>query len=436
MPQVIEQYDPWAGAGGAFGKGVGDQAPQEFDRYRLSQGLQNMKTQGQTPMQMAAQLYQASYDRPDIAQALLPYMMQGGQRNEQMAPENGATGGGAPVPGMGDQQGQPVINVDPGQPQQPGARATQGAQEAPKGIVTPQSAESLKTPIVPLGPDQLWSQAQQLSAQNPYTFPTPKDALPFVKNQDQERMQRLQGMREGAQQQQKLEADIQSGFDDRLSRKLQKDGKETYADVLGDIQNDLINRAMDDVRNGKLTPQQAIDKYTNQGLEMGKAVQNLRDIKATSFWDTSPHKSMNRLKEAQKVFDKLDRTGDFIDYLIAYEEFSAPYANELARPLSQNKQLESLMYSKQLRLGKLSVDQVAKEVSKHIRPNDSIYSIALRMPSAAQQEDFIDEIRALDQEGKISLSQPQQRELSLEYPKTKNSADIYYFGLGVPKRGY
>ena len=128
MVQVLPASNKWATAGNNFGQGFGDQIPKEADRYRLSQGLQNIKN---NPNMSNTDRLMALYTTPgvtnEMVQTLAPLLNQeavknnrqnrGGQQTSPRQPQNGGAPSSIQNPNqMKPSQGQVQPNVIQGQP--------------------------------------------------------------------------------------------------------------------------------------------------------------------------------------------------------------------------------------------------------------------------------------------------------------------------------
>ena len=461
MPAVIPQNDPWAGVGGAFGKGMGDQAPQEFDRYRLSQGLQNMKTEGQTPMQLAAQLYQASYDRPDIAQGLMPYAMQEARRSQYQQQHGGGAapqgvqplvGGGGMVVPEGAPGGQfqppqqaPSINVQSGPqaratqgdaPQMsPGAQAPVGAPQAqPTQLVSKQGEQQLLRPIIPMSEDQKRQQTSQMLSQNPYL--SPEEAYDYVNKQDESRMDQMRAVQEQVKGQTAVKNSLDEKMKDIVSKKLEmKPEQFAYKGFSGELYNDVLRKAEDAVARGELTVDQAAQKYSNEINDVYRGYQNLKNVASSwPFSDKQKLLNVSNLNNIRQKYEKHGRLRDYEEELRATMGLSPEYASYLAYPPS--KQIKGALTStkKLSPFGSLPstrekyANQLIDKISKDIKPSDRIYSIAMEATkNNLPFNEFMQDLQRRYQEGSLQLTKEQADQLEVPVSSYPGLNDLFYF---------
>ena len=420
MVQIVPQEGGLAGIGGALGKGLSETVPKEVDRMRLAQGLKGLSGSlaGKSPLDQAAALSGIPGMTPELLQQYLPLVRQSAAREESLRNQQQSTGQPAQVSQQPLGSGQMVQAqkdiVDEG--------------EIPKrrGIVTQESQDVLSRPIIRKSDEELRNEARQLSRANPNLYPTEVEAMPVVKEREATRIGQEEDRLKTAKRQQVLEEDIRKGFQNSLGKKIQKGGEETFSDVLGDIQNQLEFQAMEDVATGKLTATQAVDKYTDQGLELAKGIQQLRDSASARFWDTSAGQEVRRINQVRDKFAKLKRLPEFSNYLEGELGLSPQVAASFAFPPDRNKPLmEDLKKARNARSDAQFTQSVA-EMGKRIKPNDSLLAIANEFTLQAQRESFMDQIRELYENGEVSLTSSQLNELEKSIPFFPTLADVYY----------
>jgi len=375
--------------GGQVGQALSQQLPKEAERYRLSQGLQNL---GQSvnpakPLDAISQLLSLPGMTPEKAQMIFPFLQQQMARNEatQRAGQ-----------GMGQPQGQPnAINQEmPQQPQQvQGIGQPQGQpqtlNEVPeqRGIVTPEATQQALEPFRPISPQEELARADQLMQQYPASFPTRESAINEVRRQESGR----QAQKEAAQQQYKLQKGIQDEaekeFNNQVTEKLQTSLADSYGSVWGDLQGDLKAKMFRDIRNGS-DVKTAANKYGKEALEMAKTMQKLKTLGAQYYTDADATENQKAFSQIRQKFSDINRLKEYSQILQKTQNIPAAYASSFAFPLNQNRQNKQIIdkiqspftTTRQRPFSDSQYEELASNLMKNWGENDSplTYGLALR----------------------------------------------------------
>lgn len=414
MPQVIEQQgDVFGRIGKGLGQALSEQVPKEVERMRLSRGLKEFEetSKGQTPLQQVSGLLGIAGMTPEKLSAILPYVQAQQARGQAINVAKGAPGVSSSQTGV-----------------QPQAQASPSAQ--PQAQTSVESQTPTTTPEVRIATQQeLRDRQAELLQNNP--FMTPEQALNEATQENVRDIAQNESRR--AMQDRALDE-----FNTLLKKNLQKDEKEIFSDISGELQNRFINRMNEDVLSGKLNTTEAANKYAKQALDFAKSRQTLKNSGSRLAWlRTTPGEVRKKIGSIRDQYEKLGILEQFTDDLVSIHGLSDAYASSLAFPVSGNKaindEIASVKPSFSLKGATQSIPKVAETVAKNITPNDSIYSIALDLKNKGVDEKaFMEEIRRLKRENKISLNDRQQRELEKGDVISPTLGDIYTF-IGTGK---
>ena len=383
MVQTIEQGDIFGKIGKSIGQGVSEQA----ERSTLAQGLERIaQNKGLSEVQRYGQLLRLP-GGAEHASTLIPAI-----RNQAALQElrTASPSIGTP-PAVGSEQD----------------RVPEPPQEVSRRIGTPESIRG---------------RAAERALRNPAQFPTLESA---VAQEEKEYLNEKANIEQ-----------VNEEFQNILSTKLQKGGKESYADVLGDLQESFRKEAEDAVILGKMSPKEAVRHYTGEALDFAKSRQKLKEVGSLSWLSGSREGKKGSLSEIRKEYEKHDRLDEYKNDLITYEGLSDPAASRFTYPLSP--EVKSAVKSASSIGSKLkstfSYDSIAKKIGNSIQDNDSLLGIAYDLEQNGLSGDKImSTIQNLYNKDEIKLNSRQARELqsSRNFRPTMN--DVYYFSVGGMK---
>jgi hypothetical protein len=346
MAQVIEQGDLWGRVGKNIGEGLSEQLPKEVGNYRLSKALDKLEREGTatSPLQQWQSLRKSGLDQSEISQAL-PLLRQS-NINAESAKRTQQSNQTAPAPAPQQQQMQP-------QGQQPAPQQQQMQPQAvkkPSSIVTPESTLAAQEVWKPTPYEQKLSEAQQLSQQNPATYPTAQDALSEVDIKETQRKSDFDARQAGFTNQTALETQATKAFNEHLSEQLQKNMEKSFRDVWGPLQSDIKAKMFQDIVDG-VPVSIAAKKYGEEALEIAKTMQKLRDKSGFLQFFQGDAKTNKRLFDStfRDTFKKIDRLEDFQNILQSTQGLTPAYAANFAYPLEGNK--KNYDYIKELPYG-------------------------------------------------------------------------------------
>ncbi len=461
MVQVID--DPLRGnvfgrLGASLGKGLSEQLPKEIERSRLASGLKDFEagSQGLNPIQQYARLAAIPGMTPEHLYNLSPLLKQVSQR--QAAPIQVPAGRQAQVEIPANSPGQPQTSRTGMQsnaniPQQSNiseraqvnedylkAQDPNTPRQFPQaGIVTQEALNAEATPIIRPTPEEIWNRGIQLSQQDPFNFPTPEAGANFVDKQVNTEIANQEAMRNKASLQRNQQQEIDSEFNAAMGAKLHKPigGLENYGDVLGDMQVGLRNAAYEAVKDGKMTPKQAGQYYSNKGLELAKATNKLRELSGLTKFQRSTGGIVSSIKSIQKMYDELGLRREFTDMVRDNLDLTQAGASYLVNPASNNKSIQKELdnfkkYSSFDLFGespnRFQEDEAYKKIASHLNPNDSLLSIGY----ALQEKGFDPDkwLSYIANDPDVPLTQVQRNEMNNSFPKLRSLGDIWLYDIG------
>jgi hypothetical protein len=204
-----------------------------------------------------------------------------------------------------------------------------------------------------------------------------------------------------------VDQEVDNLFDKQLETRLQKEGKETFSDIPGDLQLKIKKKARNSVATGKMTPQQAAEYYSTKALDLAKSKGQALKIANRDLFDRLlPHKKEESLKNLQQIAEKYTDMGadeDFYNFLTT-DKLSEDGKQEgmglspggaaiiqykrtpKVKSLIKNTKISSENPSKSTR-------NFTQNLFKEITPNDSFLAIARQMK---QQDPNFDEYAFFD----------------------------------------
>lgn len=454
--------DPYAGnifgrIGRGIGKSLAEQVPKEMERIRLSQGLKDLESRGygETPLQQASNLVGIPGMNPQMLQYFLPLLQAQQARQEQLggggggAVRDASTGNLPPVRSNRAIEAPAIregIKAEEAQGQVAGAPTEE---EKMVGLVTPDTIQAQLNPIVRKTPEEKWAEAQDLSRRMPGSYPLPQNALDFIERQENQAIAAQESLAAKGRDQMVAEAAVNGEFDDILGKFLQKEGNQTYGDVIGEYQQALREKAYDDVRRG-MTPKAAGRKWADEGLHIAKSLQKLK-TEADKMWtlqSPKPADLRSTIKSTAQEFRKRGLSQAFKNYLVAHNGLDAPHAALFSNPLNANKDMSAYIAKtpkavgaftrgKEKALSDQDYNKVAQGVVKRIKDTDSLQTIGLYLEDKGYDPNkFRAAVSELPEEEKRKLSNEQIQELQESFPRFASLGTHYLFTFaGIPMPG-
>lgn len=454
MVQIIEPNESIFGRlGKGFGKGLAEQLPKEVDRYRLSQGLSNFEKESEnlTPLQSLARLSSIPGVTPQMIQSFGELAKQQNTRNAFKQAAGKARG---PTPQEDEQLiQQPGQQRQPQQTEQPGVGVPRGAPNQARPQVQPgvnvkpeefgQPQITQKNPLrpeaipaLPWTPERRIQEVAELADLFPNLNPQELQAM-AADNESRELAQPgAQQARDTYLKQQQAEAN--NKLTTQLETKLQKQGKDVFQDITGEMLVNIQRGMEKDLRtNPKATVDDVVNKWSNRALELAKAKTQVEALSKRDLYDqvVRPEKTLNSLKAAQKIYAEAGNKEEFFNTLKSDFNMSPSGAALVAYPLEKRAQEYINTNVRKTRVGDSEKNSIkyANDLDKYLSSEDSLIAIAR---SLRQKDPFFDETTFFNQlrdDENIRLSPRQRREIINGVPDIfPNWGDISI----LPYRGF
>jgi len=298
--------------GTGIGKGLAEQVPKEMERNRLASGLKSLGEQkGNTPFQNFAGLVGTAADYPQVVQTGGDILRQQSiidsiKRNEPTAP-------------IGDYK---PLN-------QPN--------EGPKSATRPESTEAaLKPYIIPGGAEQE-NMARKRMVAEPHVYPNIESARQSVANEISGNVQESNSKLE----KRKLEQDVQNDTEGRLKDEIQTLG----AKVPGKAMSKLQQKAVEDVRSGKISPDEAKVKYGKEADEMSRAFSNILSWGNMSLVTKNSKDVIQAMDTVRKSAKEGGYRKEAADSMIADNGVTPQFAYATIYPVNEIKSLNDELKS-------------------------------------------------------------------------------------------
>ena len=281
MVQIIEDEYRGGNILGRIGKGLGrslaEQVPKEIERGRLASGLKELNEQKNlSPREYFTQALSIPglIDRPQVVQSLAELSKQQ-QIRDAYKRERKPGDQNQVFPDLQDvkfaqMNGQPQRSIQNGQSDQ--TIPSNQSREEEALLNPPASNENpLNEKFIPPSP---WNQLRQEYSINEAvdrgiatTFP---EAQAYANSQREIYERAPEEYRKQLDYKKAIDQEVDDRFDKQLSTRLQKEGKETFADIPGDLQLNIKKKARNAVSTGKMTPEQAAEYYSKKALDLAK----------------------------------------------------------------------------------------------------------------------------------------------------------------------
>ena len=388
MAQVIEGNPSIAGRiGKGFGQGLAEQLPKELERSRLSHGL---RTLGQTDytgknrLEMAADLAAIPGMTPELMSFAQQQLV-----NKNFADQTKRKPEPSPKPNEAI-SGQPREN----------AEAT--------------SKPNIEVPLKERGlaaPAQI-RQYQQGRLQTPSQEDINSLASDYLNSgyaNDINHAQQMaaQALQQNITAQNERIGAFRSGLTNRMQLDLEEQGLGDYQDLLGKVQQDLLDQGELLISQGA-TPQAAEKEVQDIMRDIALATTQTQNTGAQSIWSTSADEKITALKNQKKIYDKYGYGEQFND-VAQHALGSTPlYAANALEPLQNETVKKELKGLKEPTFGqgKLSAKKL-DEIIENIKPNDNLLSIAYELRNKRYNvNQFIERLQQL--EGKKFFPTEQQ----------------------------
>lgn len=300
--------------GSGVGKGLSEQLPKEIERGRLAQGLEELGNQkNQTPFQQFAGLASLPGASPQIIQSGTDLLRQQAiinglnQGKNQISPENLSNKNRIQIPGL-------------------------------SSATTKESTESALNPYIPPSGAEQEQYARQLMASEPQIYPNIDAARSAVQNQITANVNQSNALL----QKRGLEEDVQSKAENALREEIKTLG----ANIPGTLSSKLQQKAVDDVRKGKLSVDEAKVKVGQIAHEASQDFSNIRSWGNLGLITKNSKDLISSINALQGKAKKGGYQKEAAESLVADNGLTPSFAYATMYPVNQikplNKELKDL----------------------------------------------------------------------------------------------
>jgi hypothetical protein len=256
--------------------------------------------------------------------------------------------------------------------------------------------------------------------------------------------------RQAAAQEQSAQAarlnETNAAFDEYVKRALEKG--DITPDIIGEMQNEYLLNARNEAIEGKKAPAAIANDASKKLLDFAKARSKLRATTGLSvlvpFYGKTRQSLADTFVNARKLYENEGRLNLLVDDLV-HVGLNKPTAALIAKPTTSNRPLNEFLNSAQKRfsisdaartlLGKKSVrkpDEVMfNDVTKMIKPNDSLLSIGARLYSLGYDPGKFLSFVSKENTKRNFLNKDQETELVNPPSFQPSLTDLeYYTGIG------
>lgn len=308
MAQQIKQANIFGRVGTGLGRGLAEQLPKEVERNRLATGLERLGEQkGNTPFQNFAGLVGAAHEYPQVVQS-------GGDLLRQQSIIDSIKRNPESVP---------IGEYRPLNPP--------NSNEGPKSATRPESTEAALNPYIPPPGAEQENMARLRMAAEPHVYQNLDQARQAVSNEVAGNVQQSNAKLAKRE----LEQNVQNDTEARLAKEIGTLG----AQVPGTAISRLQQEAVDDVRTGKLSPDEAKVKYGKEADEMSRAFANISSWGNMSLIGKSPKSLIQSMDSVRKEAKKGGYSKEAADSMIADNGVTPQFAYASMYPVNEIKPL-------------------------------------------------------------------------------------------------
>ena len=350
MSYSVKQANPWARFGEGIGKGLGDQIPKEVERYRLSSGLKNFaeNSKDMSPMDRMIGLLSIPGvpDRPQLIQTL-GELTRLDAKGKALRPKEGEPRGNEPQNKNERINPRSIEGASPNPEMQEGLKGegknnqqsymekTSLSPDEIPSLVSKNTVESQLNPEIPRSEEEIRQDAME---REDYQY-DPTGAIEDERIKDARRVARGKSLIDKGER----ELSIQKGITGDLREKAGTFGGIGPKGIPENVYQDIENKAIQDVDERKLTPDQVIKKYTKEIDQIGREYEDLRGIGSYSAVWGDPKATLNSMKQIKKGFKERGDEENFIETLVGQNRHSYPFAYSQAYPVNEDKKVYSIL---------------------------------------------------------------------------------------------
>lgn len=319
MQEITPRGSVFGRIGKSVGQGLADQIPKEVDRYRLSQGLQNLaaNSSNSTPLEQYAQAASIPGITPSMLQALPEILKQ--QNTRQAYRNNSRNRETVERPKSQNFSDVNFANMQPDR--KPIDQKEQSFSYKPESYGQPQISEnnplrSEAQPVPQWTPERRDEEVSRLS--DIYQNLTIPELVSMAADNEKRDLAQPEAERAKDDYLREVRKQVDEEFQTQLETKLQKKGEEVYKDITGENKQTIKRAIEKELRsNPKATVQDVVDRWTNKALDLAKTKSLIKTLSDRGLFDEigNPQGTYNKLKNAQKIFKETGNEEEFYNIL-------------------------------------------------------------------------------------------------------------------------
>lgn len=429
MAQYIKQPNLWGNIGQNFAAGLAGQMPKEVERYRLSQGLQNIgQQQNMSPFQQFSAL--------SAVPGITPQMVQSGAELLRQQ----AIGQG--LANQANIQNQPRQN--------PFQKAMIQQQEAGgPSITTAKGIEAAKQHYIPPSLTDIQARAGQLYEGNRQLYPTPDLALAAAK----EEASLLDAQNKALQARRQSEKGLLNDLKSSLQGEAERRGVKIPANEYTKLENEAKQKFLPKSEGGEgLTEEQIKDEIGKKADDISRDYQNLKNLGPGLILGRETRETLRSMESLRQKYAERGELENFADTLVSDLKLSPQVAAYYAYPVKDNPEISKMINSlpelknRQLmeenqqasfddieRIRAQKTSDISAKIASKMGKNDSPMAIAMYLKSKNYDPyEFLTYLR--DNRKKLGLTEAQGRELDKPQNFGPNLSDNWMlFSTGLDK---
>lgn len=424
MIQEIDEGGSFASRlGSNLGQALSDQVPKEIERMRLSRAMKSAMDPNLSPLERFARAAPFLKDYPQTAQTFGDLARFEGKRKSQLS----ALRGGKQPQGMQQRQQQPLgrervqENIEDISIDETPIKRTKVEKD-----LRGSPFRSEMRDLLPLTPSQRENRIADILESNDYT--SYEDARALVDDEEAQKSKRLSALKEQDQFLANKIIETRDALNDRLKTLLQsenlvgseKGGRGVYDDIIGE----KLAQAQDEIeealaQNPDLPVNKLIRDKSKDLLELAKATNEFKQT-ARGRWTgetiAKPEEFRKNFKRFQKIFEKEGMLDHFQKLLQSEYNMDSNTAAYFAYP--SRKEIRETIDNLKPFSGRLTestkiyAQNIAKELSKKIKPSDNLVAIAGDLKTRNKYFDSDEFLDYFEESEDIPLTPRQRRQLA------------------------
>ncbi len=427
------------GFGQSLSQGLAEQIPKEAQRYRLAEGLKQFEKDSDnlSPMQSLSRLASipGALENPQLIESFGRLAQQKGMRNSYG--QKSGQGQERPKEIPKGQSADKLNEIDFANIQK-SQRPSDLVKSGEIGQPQVNEKNPLRQEAIPLAPWTPERRDQELN-QVAKDFPWMNDQQIKERVSENEQRELAQPLAEQAIDTYNKEQanQIKEAFKTKLELLTQKEGKEVFKDITGEMRNSFERTVAKDIRmNPKLSVEDAVEKRSQQLLDLVKQKGIVKEISNRNIFDrVSPSKkeqALDNLLDAGKAFNNLNDNEEYYNILkssvIPASEGISEHKGMGLSPMNAawiaypiNKNLKNFAktingkYPLDLKESQRKAQYYASNFANLKTEEDSPLAVAREIYNRDPYMDinlFVDALRELREAGEVTLNPRQSRELT------------------------